>query len=163
MCRTMTKAQWLSTRDVNRTPEVTRLAQSVFDGDPDAIGVLHDALVDAGHEALAEHFRNPQERHKGRCPGPGQCWALLLLLGRLPPDRELLGTPTASAWLGLTPAQFRRLVKRLQLEPDDEYANRHDKSGPPCPLWAPPTILALAPHEVDQARTPKRRRATTAP
>lgn len=136
-CMTMTKAQWVTTRAGRFTPDALRLADEVFHG-ADCLAQLHDALLEAGHEHLAEHFADPATRHKGRSPGPGQCWALLLIQGRLPRRRQLLGTPTASEWLGITPARFRRLAVELNLQPEDTYANEHyKKTGPLCPLWAP--------------------------
>lgn len=53
---------------------VVALAQTFYNGDPVAFA-LHDALLDAGHPDLAEHFRGPNEWH------PRGCFALDILLG----------------------------------------------------------------------------------
>jgi hypothetical protein len=45
--------------------------------------------------------------------------------------------------LGITDAQFRRLAKQLQIEPEDYYRNPHHRSGSRCPLWPPESILDL--------------------
>jgi hypothetical protein len=154
----MTREQWLTTRSVTFPKQVVDLAQVVFNGEKEAVDQLHDALLDAGLDSLAEHFAdvNPDlieedcewtfpwsNEHAGKRRGPGQCWALLMLLGRLKRRRELLGTPTASAWCGISPPQFRKLARQLQLEPENWHANPHYSSGPSCPLWAPEAILAI--------------------
>jgi len=53
---------------------VVDLAQQLYDG-ADVRLVLHDALLDAGHQELAEHFMN-EERH------PKGCWAMDVILGK---------------------------------------------------------------------------------
>src|SRR4051812_4330482 len=124
----MTRDQWVSTRGAVFTGDVVKLAEALFRGE-DCLFALRDALLEAGHEALAAHFANPAQTHVGSRPGPGQCRALLLILGRLSRRRELLRTPTASEWLGLTPPQFRRLASGLKLEPEGSYRNEHYRSG----------------------------------
>ena len=52
---------------------VVELAAAVYD-DLDCCFALHDALLDAGHAELAEHFREPYH--------PKGCWALDLILGK---------------------------------------------------------------------------------
>lgn len=52
---------------------VTDLAAALYDGG-DCAFALHDALLEAGHVELAEHFRE-REHPKG-------CWALDLILGK---------------------------------------------------------------------------------
>jgi len=52
---------------------VIALAQSLYLGDPCHFA-LHDALLDAGQNELAEHFREPYH--------PKGCWALDLILGK---------------------------------------------------------------------------------
>jgi len=103
---------------------------------------LHDALVEYRIGHLANHFAT-EEMHAGRRPGPGQCWALRCLLGTWTRRHMLLGTPTASEWLGLNTAQFRRLVSALEIEPEDWYCNPHYRSGPRCPLWSPEIVARL--------------------
>ncbi|MBY0527960.1 MAG: hypothetical protein K2R98_31470 [Gemmataceae bacterium] len=49
------------------------LAEAIYSGE-DCAFALHDALLDAGHVELAEHFRE-KEHPKG-------CWALDLILGK---------------------------------------------------------------------------------
>jgi len=53
---------------------IVDLAQQLYDG-ADVRLVLHDALLDAGHQELAEHFAN-EDRH------PKGCWAMDAILGR---------------------------------------------------------------------------------
>jgi hypothetical protein len=53
---------------------VMALAEAVYDG-ADAAFALHDALLEAGHPDLAEHFATEQWHPKG-------CWAVDLILGR---------------------------------------------------------------------------------
>jgi hypothetical protein len=150
MCRTMTRQQWISTRGVVFPDCVRALAEAVYAGrgvEP-LVRILHDALLDANLPHLAEHFA-PGESHTIRTPGPGQCWALLMILGRLPRRRELLGTPTAAEWLGITPAEFRRLARESLIVPEATHQNEHHRTGPPCPLWAPEDILAILPSAVE--------------
>jgi hypothetical protein len=52
---------------------VVQLAESLYNGQ-DCSFALHDALLEAGHADLAEHFRQEQVHPKG-------CWAVDLLLG----------------------------------------------------------------------------------
>lgn len=56
---------------------VVELAQAVYDGSSDH-RILSDALEDAGHRELAEHFRREDWHPKG-------CWALDLILAKGPP------------------------------------------------------------------------------
>ena len=53
---------------------VTQLADALYSGQ-DCEFALHDALLDAGHADLAEHFSQEKWHPKG-------CWALDLLLGK---------------------------------------------------------------------------------
>ncbi|MBL8792847.1 MAG: hypothetical protein JNM56_02985 [Planctomycetia bacterium] len=53
---------------------VIDLAQQLYAG-ADVRLVLHDALLDAGHADLAEHFRQEAAHPKG-------CWVLDLVLGK---------------------------------------------------------------------------------
>jgi hypothetical protein len=52
---------------------VTQLAEALYAGE-DCAFALHDALEEAGHDALAEHFLTPDH--------PRGCWALDQILGR---------------------------------------------------------------------------------
>jgi hypothetical protein len=52
---------------------VIALAQALYDSQP-CDSALHDALLEAGHVELAEHFRETEH--------PKGCWALDLILGR---------------------------------------------------------------------------------
>jgi hypothetical protein len=52
---------------------VVQLAESLYAGE-DCAFALHDALLEAGHTELAEHFREPKH--------PKGCWALDLILER---------------------------------------------------------------------------------
>lgn len=53
---------------------VTQLADAIYNGEGCGFA-LHDALLDAGHPDLAEHFRDEQAHPKG-------CWVVDLLLGK---------------------------------------------------------------------------------
>lgn len=53
---------------------VIRLADALYQGEPCPF-VLHDALLEAGHAELAEHFRTEQAHPKG-------CWVLDRILGK---------------------------------------------------------------------------------
>lgn len=53
---------------------VVQLAQALYTG-ADCAFALHDALLEAGHPELAEHFRQETEHPKG-------CWVLDLILAR---------------------------------------------------------------------------------
>jgi hypothetical protein len=53
---------------------VTQLAESLYAGE-DCAFALHDALLEAGHAEVAQHFRDEQWHPKG-------CWALDLILGK---------------------------------------------------------------------------------
>lgn len=53
---------------------VCRLAEALYEG-VDCAFALHDALLDAGHPELAEHFREEQTHPKG-------CWVVDMLLGK---------------------------------------------------------------------------------
>lgn len=59
-------AQWPST--------VVMLAEAFRNGEACRFA-LHDALLDAGHTDLAEHFRETKEH-------PDRCWVLTLILGK---------------------------------------------------------------------------------
>lgn len=54
---------------------VTQLAQALYDGEQCAFA-LHDALLDAGQEALAAHFARRGDGH------PKGCWAVDCILGK---------------------------------------------------------------------------------
>src|SRR5262249_32013865 len=54
---------------------VVQLAESLYDGQ-DCAFALHDALLEAGHVELAEHFRQETWHPKG-------CWALDVILGKV--------------------------------------------------------------------------------
>lgn len=56
----------------------------------------------------------------------------------------LLPSRTAGERLGLTPAQFLRLAKKLGVQPEGWYQNPHYRSGPDCPLWPPEVVEKLA-------------------
>lgn len=53
---------------------VVRLAEALYNGE-DCGFAIHDALLDAGHPKLADHFRQ-EDRH------PKGCWPLDLILGK---------------------------------------------------------------------------------
>jgi hypothetical protein len=55
---------------------IIELAAAVYEGHTATIGPLHDALLDAGLDECAEHFRDPGEAH------PKGCWALDRILGK---------------------------------------------------------------------------------
>lgn len=55
----------------------------------------------------------------------------------------LIGTTTASSWIGVKPYKFRKLAQDHNVICKDSYINRHWKSGPRCPLWDPNDILKL--------------------
>jgi hypothetical protein len=55
------------------SPVIHALAEAVYAGQDSAFA-LHDALLDAGHADLAEHFGEPNH--------PRGCWALDLILGK---------------------------------------------------------------------------------
>ena len=54
--------------------DVVHLAEAMYAGQDCHHYALHDALLEAGHEELAEHFREPGH--------PKGCWALDLILGK---------------------------------------------------------------------------------
>lgn len=58
----------------NWTTPVLQLADALYNGQ-DCGFALHDALLEAGHPELAEHFRQEQWHPKG-------CWLLDLILGK---------------------------------------------------------------------------------
>jgi hypothetical protein len=151
MCSNVTKEQYLKTRGVKFDGNAVALAKAVFDGDHDSIPVLHDALLDAGLPAFAEHFAVGADKHEGLC------WGLRLLLSCLPEGRIPIGTPLASEWLGLKPEQFRRLAKKLKLRRIGEYKNRHYKSGPKCPLWAADDVLSIDEAHIEAIKRRRRK------
>lgn len=53
---------------------VTQLANALYNGENCGFA-LHDALLEAGHPELAEHFRQEQNHPKG-------CWVIDVVLGR---------------------------------------------------------------------------------
>jgi len=59
-------------------------------------------------------------------------------------DDGLVSTAAAAQKLGISDAQFRRIVTARGIEPDDTYANPHYKSGPPANLWSRRTVARLA-------------------
>jgi hypothetical protein len=98
---------------------------------------LHDALLEIGCPALAEHFAE-ECTHPGHRPGPNQCWFLRLFCGRAKHQEHLLPTAVASEWLGVSPARFRRLAQRIGLTPKGYCLESN--------LWEPQTVLRLAGH-----------------
>src|SRR5262249_20204324 len=144
MCKMFTRDQWIASRGATYSRDVVNLATAAWENKlEEAIGVLHDALLDDGHEELASHFLSP-EKHEGK-GGPGlwreQCWALLLILNKQSSRPLLLGTPTAAAWCGITPEQFRRLVEAQGIKQRGSYVNKHYQSRPPSPFSAPPPLI----------------------
>lgn len=83
---------------------------------------------------------------------------------------ENFTTPQAAQLLGITSAQFRRLVNKRGLAPTDTYTNPHYRSGPDCPLWTAKdigrlkrtndlkAILTRSPPDPANAREKRRRR-----
>jgi hypothetical protein len=57
----------------NGSPNVLVLAQAMYGGEPCAFA-LHDALIEAGQQELAEHFQSPVH--------PKGCWVIDHILGR---------------------------------------------------------------------------------
>jgi hypothetical protein len=57
-----------------RPSTVVQLAESLYAGQ-DCAFALHDALLEAGHAELGEHFREEKSHPKG-------CWAMDLILGK---------------------------------------------------------------------------------
>jgi hypothetical protein len=55
-------------------PTIIQLADALYNGS-DSGFALHDALLEAGHTDLAEHFRQKTSHPKG-------CWALDVILGK---------------------------------------------------------------------------------
>jgi hypothetical protein len=53
---------------------VVQLAESLYAGQDRALA-LHDALLEAGHAELAEHFREEKSH-------PNGCWVVDLILGK---------------------------------------------------------------------------------
>jgi hypothetical protein len=53
---------------------VVQLAESLYDGQ-DFVFALHDALLEAGHTELAEHFREEKSHPKG-------CWVVDMILSK---------------------------------------------------------------------------------
>jgi hypothetical protein len=53
---------------------VVQLAESLYAGQ-DCAFALHDALLEAGHAELAEHFREENSHPKG-------CWVVDVILGK---------------------------------------------------------------------------------
>jgi hypothetical protein len=51
-----------------------QLADSLYEGQ-DCAFALHDALLEAGHAELAEHFREEKAHPKG-------CWVVDMILGK---------------------------------------------------------------------------------
>jgi hypothetical protein len=58
---------------------VLQLAEAVYHGDTGSIAPLHDALLEANHSELAEHFRKPHH--------PRGCWLIDVLLGKTDPHQ----------------------------------------------------------------------------
>jgi hypothetical protein len=56
------------------TPTITALAEALYAGE-DCAFALHDALLEAGHADLAEHFRRETSHPRG-------CWAMDVILAR---------------------------------------------------------------------------------
>lgn len=138
----ITKAQFLESRVYRETYQtwpgvVSQLAEALYRGENCAFA-LHDALLEAGCPSLAEHFAG-ESVHPGSRAGPGQCRIVKLLMGSLTARQQLLGTPEASVWLGISAARFRRLAQKMNVAPDSYYSN-----GPfDAFLWSPETVLEL--------------------
>ena len=62
------------TGGTRQAPTVVQLAESLYAGQ-DCAFALHDALLEAGHAELAEHFREERSHPKG-------CWVVDLILGK---------------------------------------------------------------------------------
>jgi hypothetical protein len=78
-------------------------------------------------------------------------------------ENRPLKTDQAAELLHISASTFRRLVKKLNIEPDGTYVNRRSHSE--CPLWAPATVRKLAKNpevRAIQARAAKRRAASAA-
>jgi hypothetical protein len=135
-----TKAQYLEIEthlDLYQSwPEtVARLAHVMYYYHEDCAFALHDALLEIGCPAIAEHFAGDCT-HPGHRPGPNQCWFLRLFCGRIKHQQQLLPTSTASDWLGISAARFRRLAKRVGLAEKGYYLESY--------LWEPQAVLKLA-------------------
>ena len=74
---------------------------------------------------------------------------------------KLLITNDAADKIGLSVAQFRRIVCKLKIEPVDFYKNPHYRSGPLCPLWSPEQIRKLKRRKIvkDAIERSKKRRS----
>lgn len=64
---------------------IVQLAEALYNGQ-DCSFALHDALLEAGHAELADHFRHQRQHPKGYRALSGQhvrgCWAVDLVLGK---------------------------------------------------------------------------------
>jgi len=147
----MTREQWPSVLADHWPNDVALLAEAMAN-EHDCGFALHDALLESGHDALAEHFAD-HGVHWGR--GRWQCWVLALIRGTGKRRHLLLVSDTACFWLGITPYQFRRLMERLEIVPEDSYRNSWSQS---CPLWAPEDMLAIPQAEIIAIKTRRRRR-----
>jgi hypothetical protein len=63
--------------------------------------------------------------------------------GRTSKRKDNISISAGAELLGITPAQFRRLMERRKIEPTDWYTNPNHRSGPPCPLWPIRRVRAL--------------------
>ncbi len=58
-------------------------------------------------------------------------------------NTTLLPVWIAAEHLGVSERQFRNIVKKLNIEPDDETPNPHYLSGPKCKLYSRNCIRSL--------------------
>jgi hypothetical protein len=54
---------------------------------------------------------------------------------------DMLATPSAANFLGISVSKFRRLAKRLEIEPDATKKNPHYATGPRMSLWLKSTLV----------------------
>jgi len=59
---------------------------------------------------------------------------------RLAKGDSLMSTSVAAHAVGISVAQFRRVVAERGIEPDGTYTNPHHRSGPPAHLWSRKTV-----------------------
>jgi hypothetical protein len=100
------KPTWKQLQELTQSgmpQSVVQLAAAMREGE-DADFALHDALLENGSAALAEHFTDTI--HK-------DCWALRCLTGHSSLAKLRVPTDDAVKWLGLSKVQFRSVAKRL--------------------------------------------------
>jgi len=131
-CEAVTFAQWRELRQALPST-VSRLAGGELDDA--ANGPLHDALLESGLDALAEHFSTGCVHAK--------CWALPILAGAVPLAQLELTSKQAAAWLGISMNQFERIVKHRRVRPaSDRPAIRQGRVRHTY-TWAPEDIAEL--------------------